>query len=363
MDKTGKLLHPFLTEKNTLENMEIGDIISCEYTASSGQCGNLNNLGKATKDLIPVTGSATPDGSFYFIKADEGLYIADRVVQHSISWDTLDKGGFIEGRLFSLIPKLTSSNDKGFNISCSKMYSELWDAFHLFDKNSLDGSENSWSPAGLNNDWVIIDFPFSLVLAEYIYTITSSGREKYRTSDPSSWEVYGSNDKGVTWELLDSVSNEPVFGIKETRSFYFQTTKNYNSIKFVFTDRTNKSYPDMIISEIDLYSTKCLVRSLSGGVAYIDENGNLSLKDKGLGAFPKNNEYAKYIINSKLGDIWNTNIKSWVKDTPSINIGYSRERVCLDTTFNKLLGTTVNTEVGFRPVLQLKHPTQKTLWY
>ena len=93
------ITHPSLTQRTNLEDMEIGDVISCEYTAASGTVGTFANLGNATKDVIPPASIATPNGSFYFIKVDENLLVADRVVQHSITWDALNAGGYIEGGL------------------------------------------------------------------------------------------------------------------------------------------------------------------------------------------------------------------------------------------------------------------------
>ncbi|MBP1906678.1 hypothetical protein J2Z32_003342 [Paenibacillus turicensis] len=57
-----------------------------------------------------------------------------------------------------------------------------------------------------------------------------------------------------------------------------------------------------------------VIRSLTGGVAYADENGNKSFKNVDHGCFPINNEYSKYIVNfpinkikqgKTLNDVWN----------------------------------------------------------
>ncbi|MEK4110395.1 hypothetical protein MHI48_09510 [Paenibacillus sp. FSL H7-0942] len=68
-----------------------------------------------------------------------------------------------------------------------------------------------------------------------------------------------------------------------------------------------------------------IVRSISGGVGYADKDGKLSMKDLGLGAFPSNNEYDKYIMKSNLGgkarpnvdNVWHHhNMFCWAKETP-----------------------------------------------
>lgn len=87
------LIETKLTKKFTLDSMEIGDIISCRYTAPiSGKVGYFSELGTCNcegidKDVSPDT----PDGKFYFIKVDDNKLIADRNVQSSISWKELNK--------------------------------------------------------------------------------------------------------------------------------------------------------------------------------------------------------------------------------------------------------------------------------
>lgn len=88
--------------KTNILDMQIGDYIPCKYVASSGAIGVFSELGTSTGTEIPVASTATPTGLFYFIKVDKGLLIADRVVQHSISWDMLN----ITGRMIEGVPLL-----------------------------------------------------------------------------------------------------------------------------------------------------------------------------------------------------------------------------------------------------------------
>jgi hypothetical protein len=115
--------------KESISQMDIGDYISCEYTATSASYGTFANLGKAAKAKIPVTSSPTPDGTFYFImigydSRGRKKLIADRNIQHSISWDTLNTAGVasgsglpitidgIEGYTLRLLSGGVSSTDK-----------------------------------------------------------------------------------------------------------------------------------------------------------------------------------------------------------------------------------------------------------
>jgi hypothetical protein len=92
-----------LTIKNNLSDMQIGDCIICKYVATtSGSAGVFSELGTSTSAEIQLTGASTPNGLFYFIKVDKGTLIADRNIQNSISWDTLNTAKYLEGKTTAL---------------------------------------------------------------------------------------------------------------------------------------------------------------------------------------------------------------------------------------------------------------------
>ena len=100
IDKDDRLFH--INEVTDLQDLEIGKRIRCHYQAVSGQVGVFSNLGKETSDFIPSESSAIPNGDFYFICVDRDhlgrwKLIADRNIQHSISWDTLNSAGIASG--------------------------------------------------------------------------------------------------------------------------------------------------------------------------------------------------------------------------------------------------------------------------
>jgi hypothetical protein len=100
-----------LTVKNNTKDMQVGDCIPCRFTATaSGTPGVLSELGTCAAAEIPVTGAAIPDGLFYFIKAAKGLYIGDRIVQHTLPWDTLNAYKYIDGALYH---NITSADGDG----------------------------------------------------------------------------------------------------------------------------------------------------------------------------------------------------------------------------------------------------------
>ncbi|CAH8716406.1 hypothetical protein M5W83_02130 [Paenibacillus thiaminolyticus] len=92
-----------LEEVKSVEQLKIGKKIRCHYRAIANTLGTFSGLGKETSDFIsPTTSSAAPNGDFYFICVDKDhlsrwKLIADRNIEHSISWDTLNSAGVASG--------------------------------------------------------------------------------------------------------------------------------------------------------------------------------------------------------------------------------------------------------------------------
>lgn len=113
------------------------------------------------------------------------------------------------------------------------------------------------------------------------------------------------------------------------------------------------------------------IRSLTGGVAYVDKNGNKSLTDQGYGAWPTNNEWDKYIANfpsnliqsrKTLDDVFHWNgIWTWTQDTPILQLSSSEKRILRgkDSQFGWGWSPSSSTEYqsykfGFRPCFEYK---------
>ncbi|MDQ0176743.1 hypothetical protein [Bacillus chungangensis] len=95
-----RTLHP--DEVIDPKDLTIGKRIRCHYQAKSNEVGVFSGLGEGTSDFIPPESSAEPSGDFYFICVDRDhlgrwKLIADRNIQHSISWDTLNSEGIASG--------------------------------------------------------------------------------------------------------------------------------------------------------------------------------------------------------------------------------------------------------------------------
>ncbi|MCU6710084.1 discoidin domain-containing protein [Paenibacillus sp. J5C_2022] len=160
-----------LTLNNSLLSLKVGDYVWCKYTASSGAVGVFSDLGSKTdSDVagleIPVASSATPDGYFRYIcvdfdYCDRAMLIADRNIQHSISWDTLNTSGIASG---SGLPVSFESYSEGFNftirlltggVSSSDTDNE-WDKYIVsstLSETIVAGDNNVWNWNQINRTW------------------------------------------------------------------------------------------------------------------------------------------------------------------------------------------------------------------
>jgi hypothetical protein len=99
--------------RTTLESMNIGDYIKCEYSQTStvlggftaGFLGNSKNIG-GELDLVPrvvgwTSGGNYTSGFFHLIKVATGLLIADRMVVKNISAQTLNSKNYLLGAKLS----------------------------------------------------------------------------------------------------------------------------------------------------------------------------------------------------------------------------------------------------------------------
>lgn len=445
IDQDGKLIHPYLTEKKSLDEMEIGDIISCRYTAQSGSAGIFSELGACNADEIPVNGTGTPDGLFYFIKVDDNLLIADRVVQTGISWGALNASKFIEGCLWGTksiavfngtnsyiaVPYNTDLAVKKITLR-ARVYKENWNVSKTetmvskFHNGGYGFTINGTAGNGAGKIGFAVYVSSSYRLASYPLSSLSSGwHELVGTYDGSTVKLFIDGVKvdsvSISGSIGYSYSNSLMFGCdvgsgstpdpspayfngkisevaiwndaltdEEVQNLYGKEIPlDYRNLVSLwdFSFVTNKVFDKKSSYDGTLYNVTVelvdyndiLIRSLSGGAAYLDNVEGYSISNQNLGAWPSNNEYDKYLNQSYLNrkitpsdeNIWHhSNIYSFCKDTPingisngsnTTNNGRKISRKGILLGLPEVKGTA--TTVGFRPVLQLKHSEQTNFWY
>lgn len=350
-----------LTVITDINNMQVGDCIPCRYTAlTSGQAGYFSELGTCIANEIPIAGTATPDGLFYFIKTDKGTLIADRVIQHSISWDTLNAANYIEGLNTSIYNeasnKLVTSN--GFAFSNETTSSMFVDGIYAGTKYAY-----------------CINYGACYAMVDLLSIRTINNVSVLLTTDVlTQWSgnanVYFS-ENGIDFILYGSVTNtiQPSKPVLVKKTYVGNVNARY--IKVTDITKGLGSYIHATINEIEINKKMAIFRSLSGGVAFADANQNTSTTDKGLGTWPTNNEWDKYIAKSDLkGKIiknddnvwhWNNGNWSWCKDTPLNNVvnPYNTGQVATNS-FRNVRGyaniingsiASSSSLLGFRPLL------------
>jgi hypothetical protein len=145
-------------ERTKVSDMQIGDYISCKYAAASGATGTFSELGVSTATEIPATGASAPNGTFYYVKTAKGLLIADRVVQHTRSWDSLNASKEIQG-----LPWTGSDVNQPAGIIRSLTGGVAY-ADAQGNKSLSDASNGAWPT---NNEWDrhIVGFPADKIQA------------------------------------------------------------------------------------------------------------------------------------------------------------------------------------------------------
>lgn len=154
-----------LTLNNDLSTLKVGDYFWCKYTATtSGQVGTFSDIATKTDaeaiPVIPVASSATPTGYFKYIVVDfdhlgRVKLLADRNIQHSISWDVLNTKGIASGSgLLNLLPEINiGSNKYIFTTRLLTGGTASADPDNEWDKYIVGSTLGGAITAGDNNVW------------------------------------------------------------------------------------------------------------------------------------------------------------------------------------------------------------------
>ncbi|AYB37507.1 hypothetical protein [Brevibacillus laterosporus] len=337
-------------EKRTFSDMQIGDVISCDYTCSTGNLGAFANFGKAEYPLFQYkNGYYSNSGSFNFIYVDNDykgrkILVADRNIQNYISAHRLDNSGITSSTgtpyvtvVNPILSSETSHSTIGVAICSSTAYSDgsraAWKAFS-------GNPQASWMSKTVP-EWLGFQWTTPKVVNGYSYGIENAAYS------PRSWILQGSNN-GETWDNLHQVDDYPYSSDDFPRTFYFNNEKAYKSYRIYAKQIYTTASPRVTISNFKfLYkgNDKFSLRLLTGG---IDSND-------------KDSEWDRYIVNSNLngtikaGDnfVWNwQEVYSHTSSISATDLNYKvlRGRNSVDT-WNRAIMNESNSLYGFRPVL------------
>jgi hypothetical protein len=185
------------------------------------------------------------------------------------------------------------------------------------------------------------------------------------------------SDNGTTWQTVYRGIASPNY---QKQLYTFNSVGAKKFWRFVIYSHHNTGTNAALgIAQLELLEQvpnigQGIIRSLTGGVAYADANGNKSTTNLGFGAFPINNEFDKYIRNfpssliqsgKTIDDVFHyTNVATWTQDTPSNGIafdnggtGSSSNRISRGAGYGltgllSLSSSISNASNGFRPVFE-----------
>ena len=353
--------------RTKVSEMEIGDYIRFTF-----------DYGDWIKSFIPtddysiecnVVGESLTSGHrrLYLVKVAKGLLVADRVVRHSLSWDSINGFKYIQGipkDFGNIIPTMTSNNSpSGVASASNNQDSPSYGAFRAFDKGA-SAQKYPWQTSGTKQGWLQYEFETPKVITGY----SIDPKFDYPNCSPKTWTFEGSND-GITFKVLHQVQNQTGWKAGEIRKFSFFNQESFKMYRINATE--NDGGTVLAILELEMYETTGIIRSLTGGVAYADANGNkatIPLSPQ-TGGWPTNNEWDKYIINfpkeliqegRTLDDIFHWNgIAAWCQETPINGLNGTgintyrvhRGRLSIKDVNMGVSSASVNF-IGFRPVFQ-----------
>jgi hypothetical protein len=359
--------------RTKISDMQIGDYIAAWYIATGDNIG-LGTNGYSELPLTGVAASSGYGGYFYWIKVAKGLLVADRVVVNTYSWDALNSAKLIQGKPWdtgNIIPAMTSNTSPSGVASASSELSSngytypAWKAFDKVDAPTGGGGASVWASNG-STGWLAYDFGTPKVIKKY--TLLPNGNPLGQA--PKTWTFEGSND-GVNWTILDTQVNITNWQASTRKSFIIRNSTAYS--KYRINISANNGDPYVSIAELEMMETAGIIRSLTGGVAYADANGNKAITDQGKGGWPVNNEWDKYIVNfpqeliqsgKTLDDVFHfMNIGTWTQDTPMAGMTYwgggttnSSHRVYRGyynvKTVSQQPSSFTGVQHGFRPVFE-----------
>lgn len=338
-------------ERNSLTNLQVGDTIMCEYTATAGTAGTFANLGAITKTEIPLASTNAPDGSFNFVCVNRnsgkgGILVSDRIIQHTVSWATLNTAGFIDGKIFGTTPQyiirslsggicpgdayaskvspiLTSDSvPSSYASSASSVYlndSATYGAWMAFNGKVPPSTNTGWvSATGSTTGWIQIDLGSASLVD--VYQVQSDSTLAY---NPKNWTFEGSNN-GTDWTILDARKDISFGATTRSIPFFFRNSTPYRYYRLNIS-ANNGNASNVKVGQLTLFNTATMKVS----------PWSLS-SDRGFGAFPDTNEWDAYILRSTLnGKITSGDDNIWHFTTPAYG-SFTRD------TYNKALQTSGN---------------------
>lgn len=264
-------------------------------------------------------------------------------------------GGSTYADFQNLVPTMTADSMPFGTATASSVYdSGLYAAYKVFEKINATATDAWASAPGVTTGWIGYEFTSSQIVNAYSITTRNA---TMNGEAPKDWTFEAWN--GSEWVVLDRRSNITGWVTAERRTFLFSNDIPYKKYQINITANNGHTY--VAIGEMEFFN-----RSVY--------DGSPSTTNRGLGAWPINNEWDKYIVSFPANKIisgkttddifhWK-NIFTWAQDT--IMNGMTVDGASTNNTGRTIRGTTTENRfsfgvsgtayatVGFRPVIEYK---------
>lgn len=375
------------TRASLSEIQNKGDRINCSYRSSNSILGAFYKLGTTNSNLIASNGELAPDGSFYWVYVGEDhkkrkMFIADRNIQHTISWDELNKSGMTStsGTDFILDYFLDSSSLLG-----STTYSVLTNNYltltHAFNGGNYAGAK-TLNPI-TSGKWYWEVYVNSYVSGSYLANAMRVGVINSSTSLDSLITVGNNSAIGVytgTYKTGDTIG-VAVDAILGTINFYkngelIQTLTNYNFVSNTFYpagacyQASNTSHDSMTFNFGTTDFRYSLPQGYLGLARQLGNNGyttSVRLLKGGATTNLTESEWETYLYSTVVSTLlsgtaysWNINTASWTTTNGSVTTNRIARGGYPGNPSVHVTSVTASTSYAFRPMLIVEYVTTST---
>ena len=150
--------------------------------------------------------------------------------------------------LISILPAMSSNSQDGFIASASSIYSATYPEWKSFNKTNLDQNDGWATALGSTTGWLQIQMPKAKRVDKF--SLTTRTGPASETTHFIDFELLGSSD-GSTWDTIATITNEPTWGLNETRYYDVSSNNIYSYYRVNFSKTSNTPYVD--VAEFDLY--------------------------------------------------------------------------------------------------------------
>lgn len=246
---------------------ELAGALNQTYIIDSFTDDTLANY-SATSDVLSGAGLGIYSGETYGLMSVNGFF------EHDVRMN--GKKINLSSVAGSIVPPMSSNTvPSGYVISSKSIYNSSYPAYYAFAE-GLTNTQSAWISGavpggGVNSQWLQVDLPQALPIDEYIITNRRSGG----IAAPNSWQLLGSNDGGVNWTVLHTVTGDTNATAGAIRKFTPTVKGAFKTYRIDITQR-NGSDAFVAIYQLKLNFTNSLLIKDKNSEYWTAANGTLT---------------------------------------------------------------------------------------